>query len=349
MPFTAQELSNIANSSLDFYFNRGKVEKQAVQDRPMYDKMKSTQKTFPGGKENISGAVKGDYTTAFQGFSQDDTVAYGNPANTKRFNFPWKELHSGISLTLTELKIDGISVVDSLNGEKTTEHSDREMTAIANIMEEKLDDMVEGSARSFNSILWQDGTQSPKVFAGITAFVRDNPLTGLVGGIDAATNVWWRNRAALNIAFSESQQTLSKTLREEVRLLRRFGGRPSVWVGGNKFIKALEREVSEKGIYTQQGFTNKGATDIGLATISMKGVGDCIYDPTLDDLGRSNYGYLIDPNHLFLDVMDGEDNKVHAPARPAEKYVLFRAMTWTGALIANKLNCHGVYSVAGNP
>src|SRR3546814_9336962 len=59
------------------------------------------------------------------------------------------------------------SVVDSLNSESTTNHSGREMTAITNIFQDKLEDMDEGSARSFNNILWKDGTQSSKVFAGI--------------------------------------------------------------------------------------------------------------------------------------------------------------------------------------
>src|SRR3546814_1614986 len=51
------------------------------------------------------------------------------------------------------------SVVDSLNSESTTNHSGREMTAITNIFQDKLEDMDEGSARSFNNILWKDGTQ----------------------------------------------------------------------------------------------------------------------------------------------------------------------------------------------
>src|SRR3546814_18283713 len=87
------------------------------------------------------------------------------------------------------------SVVDSLNSESTTNHSGREMTAIANIFQDKLEDMDEGSARSFNNILWKDGTQSSKVFAGIQSIIVDDPTTGVAAGLDRATNTWWRNRA----------------------------------------------------------------------------------------------------------------------------------------------------------
>lgn len=348
MPFTAQELDNIATASLDFYL-KGPAMKQSIQDRPLYDALKGKQKTFPGGKEFIRANVKGDYTTAFAGFEHDDSVNYANPANLKPLYFPWKELHAGISLTLTELKKDGISVVDSLNSDGTTNHTEREKTAITNLLEDKLDDMSEGSARSFNDILWRDGTQSAKVFPGVQSIISLSPAVGTTGGLDRAGNVWWRNRAkvgANKITASAASQTLSKTLRSEVRQLRRYGGRPSLWLCGSQFIDALELEVSEKGVYTQDGFTNSGKTDIGMADIMLRNAGRFQYDPTLDDLGLGKFCYAIDPRHLYLDTMDGEDMKQHAPARPPEKYVMYRGVTYTGGLVADQLNCHGVYEVA---
>lgn len=348
MPFTAQELDNIASAALDYYL-KGPAIKQSVQERPLYDALKSRQKTFPGGKEFIRANVKGDYTTAFAGYEHDDTVSYANPANLKQLNYPWKELHAGISMTLTELKKDGISVVDSLNSDGTTQHTGREMTALTNLLEDKLDDMAEGSARSFNEILWRDGSQSSKVFPGVQSIITLSPAVGTTGGIDRAGNTWWRNRAkagASKITASASLRTLSKTLRSEVRHLRRYGGRPSLLLCGSSFIDALELEVSEKGTYTQEGFTKAGSTDIGLADISMRGVGRFVYDPTLDDLGMAKFCYAIDPRHLYLETMDGEDMKQHAPARPPEKYVMYRGITYTGGLVADQLNCHGVYEVA---
>ena len=354
MAFTAQELDNIAFAALDYYI-KSPAMAQSRQARPMYDAFVAAQKTFPGGKANIVGNVKGEYTTGFSGFSHDDTVTYANPANLKQFSYPWKELHAGISVTLTELKVDGISVTDSMNSSGTSEHSDREMTAITNLLDDKLDDMSEGAARSFANILLQDGTQSSKVFPGTSSIITTTPLVGITGGIDRAGNAWWRNRAFVGagtnangtaITASASLQTLTKKLRSEVRQLRRYGGKPSLLIAGSGFIDKLEIEVSEKGIYTQQGFTNGGATDIGLATISMRGVGTFQYDPTMDDNGFTNMCLFIDPKHIYLDCMEDEDWKQHNPARPPEKYVMYRAVTWTGGLVADQLNCHGIYEAA---
>jgi hypothetical protein len=172
---------------------------------------------------------------------------------------------------------------------------------------------------------------------------------GVVGGIDRATNPWWRNRSAVGaglITADVTNQTLTKFMRNEYRQLRRYGGQPKLWLAGSTFIEALEAEVAEKGIYTNQGFVNKGQTNIGMAAINMVGVGDCLYDPTLDDLGRPDYSYLLDTRHLFPYVMEGEDMKTHSPARPATQYVMYRGVTWTGALTCRKMNCHSVIQAA---
>lgn len=348
MAFTIQELENIANTTLDHHM-RGQPESQTIQEKPFLKALKSGQKTFPGGKEFITGRVKNDYTTQFMGFDGDDTVVYRNPANIKQFQYSWKELHAGIQLTLSELKKQGISVVDSLTGEETTKATEAEELTLANILDDKLEDLDEGTARSHNSINWGDGTASPKIYAGVLSFISDDPTTGVVGGIDRATNTWWRNRSrvgASKITSSASLQTLTKVLREEVRQLFRYGGRPSLILAGSDFIELLEAEIHEKGVYTQSGFASNKATDISMADISMRGVGTIKYDPTLDDIGRSKFCYFIDPRKLFLMVMQNEDMKVHNPARPPEKYVLYRGITWTGTMIATKLNCHGVYEAA---
>ena len=348
MAFTVGELANIANGALDFYI-KGPAFAQTIQKRPLLDALMRTKKTFPGGKGNISIPVKGDFTTALEGYTHNDTVGYANPANIKRAAFPWKELHAGISLTMTELKIDGISVVDSTTGKGTTNHSQRELTALTGLLEDKLNDMTEGWARSFDAMLHKDGTQDSKEVPGIKAFISDDPTTGTVAGLDRSTVTWWRNRSAVGaskITASASNQTLTKFLRKELRQLTRFGARPNLVICGSGFIEALELEVAEKGIYTQQGFTKSGATDIGLAQISMMGLGDFIYDPTLDDLSESKRAYVMDTRHVKLWVMDGEDMKQHNPARPEDQYVLYRAVTWTGGLACDQMNGCAVYEVA---
>lgn len=347
MPFTVQETESIANSSLDFYLDKGRVESQTIQEKPLLKKMLAMEETFPGGKENLSGAVKGEYTTTIQGFSNDDEVGYSNPANTKRYNYPWKLIHAGIKFSMHECAKDGISIVDTTNGKGETEHSERELTALVNILKEKFEDMMEGTERGFNAMYWGDGSTDSNLVPGITSFVVDNPTAGaVVGGIDQSTNTWWRNRASLGISAADpSAQLVVTKLQKEWRQLRRYGGRPDLVLCGSDFIEAVEKELRSKGNYTLEGWTSKGKTDASIADVSFKGV-NFTYDPTLDDLGKAKYCYVLDTRYIKPKVIEGENMKKHFPARPENKYVFYRALTWMGGLICNKRNAHGVYSIA---
>src|SRR3954471_20301830 len=108
MPFTVAETENIANSALDYFIDKGRATSQHIQDKPLLKAMNAAEETFPGGKEFISGAVKGNTTSGIQGFQHDDEVGYTNPANAKRYNYPWKLIHNGIEFSMHECAKDGI-------------------------------------------------------------------------------------------------------------------------------------------------------------------------------------------------------------------------------------------------
>lgn len=347
MPFTPQEIENVANATIDFHTQRGKVLSQAVQEKPLLEALTKAEKEFPGGKENITVRVKGIYSTTIQGFSGDDTVSYGNPTNIRTAKYPWKLIHSGINFTMDELLRAGISVQDSLQGKSTVTHSDAELIQLTDLIEDKIEDMNEGTDRGMNLMFWRDGTQDSKLVPGLRSFILDDPTTAtVVGGIDQATNTWWRNRASLGIAASDaSLQGLVQTLQSEWRQLRRYGGSPNLVLCGSDFLTWFEKELRAKGNYTLEGWDKSGKIDASVADVAFKGV-SFTYDPTLDDESRSKYCYVLDTRYIKPMVVSGEARKQHAPARPETKYVFYRAQTWVGGLVCNKRNAHGVYSIA---
>lgn len=345
MPFTVQELENAANLGIDFHFKKGKIHSQTLQDRPLYKALMGKTKSFPGGKENITVRAKGTYTTTTQGFEADDQVSYANPANVKEAKYPWKLIHAGISFTMHELLKNGISVTDTSDGSSSATH--QEQVALANMLEDKLEDMSEGTARGMNEIFWKDGTQDSKVFPGVRSFIVDSPSSaGVVGGIDQAANSWWRNRASLAIDSSTaSNLNLVTKLQQEFRQLRRYGGRPNLFLAGSDFLDAFEKELRSKGNFTLEGWAKSGRIDASVADLAFKGL-EIEYDPTLDDMSLAKYGFVMDLRHVYPMAIEGEDMKKHTPARPENKYVFYRAVTWVGGLVCSQRNAQGVYSIA---
>lgn len=348
MPFTAQELSNISAAALDYHLQKGQVHSQAIQEKPLLKAMKAKQKTFPGGKDNITVRVKGEYTTHIQGFTHDDIVGYSNPANIKTAIFPWKEIHAGIQITETELKKVGIVLTES-RLDSSSQASESEQIELANLLEDKLEDLSEGWARDMNLMYWLDGSQDSKQVPGLKSFILDDPTAPLtVGGIDQAANSWWRNRAVLGINSNSgtwANQPLIMALIKNERQVRRYGGKTNLRLAGSDFLDALEGELRAKGNWTQNGWASQGTMDLSEVDKKLEGT-VFVYDPTLDDLGESKRAYMLDTRHIFPMVLQGDDMRTHNPTRPAEQYVTYRAVTWTGGLVCRKRNAQTVISIA---
>ena len=345
MALSALELQNLANASLDFHL-KGPAQSQVLQDRPLYNDLIAGKKEFPAGKEFITEPVKGTYTSAMRGYDHDDEQEYVNPTNLRRTSVKWYEVSAGISVTYTELKRNGITVTDDDNFAGSTV-TGADMLQLTNILDDKVDDLTEGSKRTLAEMFWRDGTQDAKAIPGILSFILDSPNTGTTVGIDRALNTWWRNRASVSInAATPANQTLVTTLQREIRQLRRYAKNPMhKFYAGSDFMDAFEQELRSKGNYTLEGWSKQGRIDASIADLSFKGI-DIQYDPVLDDLSRAKYGYILDMNQVKLRPMSGgEWMRRHTPKRPVEKYAMYMALTCTGAISARQLNSSGVYAI----
>lgn len=355
MSFTAAELSNIANAVLDYHMDKGKVFAQNIQSKPMFEAFDSAAKTFPGGKGDVTIRVKsGQGGGTLTGYTHDDSVSYYNPTGIKQVAYTWKEMHIGMGLTHTELKIDGITVTENGANQSTSNKDGREEQALANLLEDKTETMAEDYAGSMDDLIHGDGTSDTKAIAGIGAFILTAPTTGTTGGLSRSANTWWRNRALTtdngNTKVTSSASNggvLLQTLQGEMRQLRRYaqGSVRHRFFCGSDFIDAIETELRANGNYTQDGFTNGARTDGGMADVRFKGV-KFEYDPWMDDNSMSKFMYAIDMNAIRLMYMQGEKMKKANPARPYDRYVMYKALTTTGLMVARQLNTSGIYEIA---
>jgi len=369
MAFSAGQLENIANSALDFYLTRGDTFKQSLQARPFFHFLdKAGGKNVPSGKGEIIIPVQfafgdGSGNDAVKGYTHDDAVDFHTPLNVKQAKYAWREHHIGIEVTHTQLKMDGITVSDEMGS--TSEHAGRDATVLVNMFENMLFNFGENYARSMNLLAWGDGAGDAKAMAGLRSLLTANPTTGTAGGIDRSVvaNKLWRNRArtAAYAGAVTGDSTLAghgggavtvnvanggalwQVLQQEKRQLTRYGGNPTKFYAGSDFIGGLELEMRSNGYYRQSGF--KGSQDGAMGPMLFDGV-TVEYDPTLDDLGLTKRGYWYDPRHVYMARMTNEWRRVHKPARPSNKFVLYRSITSTGQLAAQQLNSALVIDIA---
>ncbi len=340
--------SDIANAALIFYV-RGKALSQTTQDKPLLKWLRAGQKTFSGGNLQISEPVQitfmSDTAGFLQGYTEDDSLNFSQAGNILRAVYTWKEVAVNLIISWTELKKDGISIIDDSKGGKVSQHSDEALTRITGILENRLEDWGESYSRAFNLMCWRNGTQDSKQVPGIQALITSAPTLGSTGGLSRVTYSAWRNRAELGLNTSPENSTLILFLNTELVQLRRYGGRPNKALCGSDFLAALRSELVAKGYFTQEGFQGEKATDLGVGGLHITGLGNFEYDPTLDSENLSKFLYILDGNKIKLRPMEEEDNKVLTPERPYQYMVFLKSMTWTGALTVKQLNSSGVYSI----
>jgi hypothetical protein len=361
MAFTADELANINNATLETYIDRGKVWKQNVANKPMLEAFNSAAGQFTGGKDNVSFAVKaGQGGGSLVGYSGDDQVSYYNPTGIKRARFPWKEHHIGMVITHTELKIDGIDVIESGADQRTSDMNNREEQALANLLDEKNDTLGEDYAFSLDRLVHGDGSSDAKALAGIQSLILDVPNAGTTGTIGRVANTWWRNRAATAAYGAAGGQgaitsattdggALIEFLEKEWLLLSKYrqGSTRMRIFAGSDWRAAYMKELRANGNYTMTGWQGQNNADGGMDDPKWKGV-RIEWDPTLDDLGLSKRAYFIDMGKtgVRLLYMDGQRMKKHNPARPYDRYVMYNGITTTAVMIAKQLNTSAVYDIA---
>jgi hypothetical protein len=360
MAFTADELANINNATLKNYLDKGTVFKQNVQNKPMLDAFNRTAGRFSSGQNLVVslGVKAGQGGGSLQGYSGDDQVTYYNPATNKRVNYTAKEHHIGIVVTHSELKMDGIEVAE--DGTETSQVDGREETALANLLDEKMDDLGEDYAKSLDSLIHLDGSADPKSLSGIASLILESPAVGSTGGLSRVGYSWWRNRAATaayGLAGGQGAITSSPTnggalitfLDKEVRQLKRYarGDVTFKWFAGSSFIDAYKTELRANGHYSDTMATDEGVPDGSIR--DPKHAGNLIvYDPTLDDLGLAKRCYVIAMGRTGIQMLyfNGKRMLRHSPARPYDRYTLYNGITTTAVLAARQLNTSGVYDIA---
>lgn len=359
MAFTADEIANINNAALENYIDKGKVWAQNIANKPMLQAFNAAAGKFDGGKDNVSFAVKaGQGGGSLSGYSGDDQLNYYNPTGTKRARFPWKEHFIGQVVTMTELKIDGIDVVEDGSEQTTNEMSGREEHALANLLDEKNDILGEDYAFSLDRLLHGDGSTDAKAIAGIQSIILDSPAVGSTGGLSRVAQPYWRNRAAtaayggaggqgaITVNTASGGALIEFLEKEWLQLSKYRKGTTKVKLfAGSDFIAGYRKEMRANGYYTMTGL--KGTVDGSQGDLQWKGI-NIEWDPTLDDLSLTKRMYVIDMSRtgLRLLYMDGNRMKKHNPARPYDRMVMYNGISMTGVLVAKQLNTSAVYDIA---
>lgn len=352
MPINTAQLLAGANYQLESYAANDPID-QVTSDRPLMKWLIANQKPviFSNGIFNEKVRISND--SNYQNYTGDDQVTYNRRDTVRLAPYQHYEAHDGFALNETELANNGIVMTDDDEAVPTV----AEKSQIVNILKEDYAVLKEGLQVNWDIESHLDGSSSPKAVPGLDLLVSTDPTTGVIGGIDAATAIYWRNNASMAISTATAGN-LTAQMDLMWRACMKFGGLiPDFIPVGSKFYDAYQKEA---GLTVNRqlnvGGNAKGGTslDAGVTGLYYKGV-QLVWDPTfdaLDDLlGVITYpwakrAYFLQSKTLILRPFKGRWMIMRKPARIYDRYTHYFGTTADYGITMRKRNANAVMSIA---
>lgn len=350
MPFSAQEIQDAGKIGLDYYLAAKPIDQVAVE-RPLLKALMAKKKSAPGAKQFIVEQLRTGYGSNFQWFNGNQTVTYNRRVTNQQANFPWRSAHDGLALDEDRLIQNGIVITDDKG---PTNASQAEKIQLTNLFEEQMEVLRLGFQESFSHQLHLDGTQNPDAITGLDGLISLTPTTGTVGGIDRATNGYWRNNVATGLTSTTGTGTILNQMEIAFRQAKRNGGSPNLILAGSQFIDAYRNFLLSS--YGRIDFSNGpfGKTvDAGTESMSFHGV-PVVWSPEFADLD-ARYGpatpwekraYFLNLDTIKLRPIEGQDMVTRKPPRAYDRYEYYWGITWRGALTMNRANANVALAIA---
>ena len=386
----AADITQLGYVALQNYLKNKPIDQVAVQ-RPLLKKLMSGKKTWGGGKENIVEQIRTGYDNNFEWFGDtslntSDTVSFNTRDTVRQAYYPWNSAHDGFQFSEDYLIGNGILIGDSQSPRNSSAAG---LVQLTNVFNESMEVLRLGFEEILDQSLHLDGTitvgggtsTANKAINGLDFIVPCVSHTGTVGGIDRASNTFWRNQidmgAGLNVTTGSDYgngyagSALLAPMHVMWRACQRNGGSPDFILAGTDFVKSYEiaADAKESRYAVQPGSSSSPWNmdpsienkDWGTFTgLYFQGV-PIMLDPVFQDLDAisgadSSNGltvawekrcYFLNTKHLTLRPIEGNDMIARKPPREHTSYNYYWGMTWRGSLTANRCNCHGVIMANG--
>lgn len=356
MPMTQAQFNAGANRQLEAYAEGSPID-QVNKERPFLQWLISNKKVAPGGNQYFNEKVRISNDSNYQNYWGDDQVTYNRRDTVRLAKFPWANFHDGFGLNEDELAANGITLVDDSDTGAVV--SDAEKIQIYNLMTEYFEVLKLGVQEKFDEEMHLNGAQSSKAAQGLDFLVSTTPAVGVVGGIDGATALYWRNNVNLNIP-TVTPGVLIANMDVTWRACLTYGKlTPNKIFCGAAYYDAYKKDVNATN--TRMVMIKNGSGKPGMP--SVEGSTEDLYykntlvewDPTFETLDTL-YGpftvpwtkrcYFLNSTTIKLRPLTGHWMVNRKPSRMYDRYVHYWGTTSKYRLTINKRNANAVLSIA---
>ena len=220
-----------------------------------------------------------------------------------------------------------------ISGEELLKNAGKER--VIDLLEAKIKNAEKTLMNQMSTAIYSDGTGSGgKQLTGLQALVSDAPTTGTVGGIDRASNEFWRNHAKTSAVTAEN---IYAAMNEVYMACSRGSDRPDIIVADDELYATYEASL-----VPQQRFTNAKLAEAGFTNLKFKGA-DVIYDGGVGGKCPAGHMYFLNTEYLRLRPHKERNFKLIGGERMAiNQDAIYKIIGWAGNLTMSNAQLQGV-------
>jgi len=350
MPISSQDLQMLGKVSLDEFLRNAPVD-QIGTELPLLRQIMKRRKLFLGAKQNVVVQLRKSYDSNFAWAFGEAPVNFNKRDTVEQAAFPWRRSVDGFYIAHDTLFSNGIKVREGDRGAFKLEQNEK--VQLTQLLNEQMESFKLGYDEKLSLELHRDGTSSADAITGLDALISTTPNTGVVGGLDRATAVFWRNNVLTGIASTTAGELVRAMENQWRACIRTNGGTPDFILAGSHFIDAFRQHAVVVTNNVNAGSPTRidGGTGTGTSTgLFFKGV-EIIWDPQFEVMDAlespaipwEKRCYFINTRHL--DFRD-DDLDIVSPTRPHNILALYQMINLRMALVQRKSNAHSVLSIA---
>lgn len=241
-------------------------------------------------------------------------------------------------ITSANYDIKQSSVSVTISGLEMLKNSGSEQ--IFDLLEERIENASNTMKNLLASGIYSDGTGfGGKQIGGLQLLVGDVANSGIVGGIDKAQNVWWRNKvfdATTDGGAAVSSSNIKKYMNNIYLSLIRNNDAPDIIIADNNYYQAYLESLQDI-----QRITNEKMAQAGFATIKYMNA-DVVLDGGIGGNCPVNHMYFLNTNYIFLRPHKEREMATSDVRRSLNQDAEVRFIFWAGNMTCSGLKFQGV-------
>lgn len=282
---------------------------------------------------------RGKIQTRSGGYSIQFPLEYAENSTYTRFN-GYDTLNVNASDVLTSAEYAWCQIALHITASSRELMMNNSKEAMLNLVKARVNNAMNTAANQFTTDLYGSGSNANQI-VGLGGMISTDG-TGTIGGINASTYTWWKNKFQEMSGTNQYTGTtdlptnivaaMNKLWYAQVR----GSDKPDLVVLTQDFYAGYESSLQQYARYTSQE-----SADIGFQALKFKGI-DVIFDDNATNFTTTGeIGYFLNTDYIYLVEhtmarWKADDDKV-----PVNQAAVVKPIFWMGALVCSNRSLQG--------